>query len=68
MIFPFRIRRAIPHGGNQQCRNPRCGDRLGVFAGRWELCPSCRLAYQRGALVAGVAGALITWLLKVIAS
>lgn len=37
------------------CKIPGCGDRLPAWT-RWRLCPSCRLAYGRGALLAaGVA-------------
>lgn len=48
----FRTERWLP----PICRNPLCGDWLPVKRRRqrWELCPSCRLAYRRGATIAAV--------------
>lgn len=45
-----------------ECKN--CGEELVPFT-RWKLCPSCRVAYGKGAAIMFVLGAiieLIKWL------
>lgn len=43
---------------NPKCREPLKRTKAWERATRWQLCPSCRLAFGRGALLAGVVGFL----------
>jgi len=54
-IFGFRFRGAP----GWFCQVPLCGVHLGNRPRRWEFCPSCRLAFGRGAVVAALAG--VAW-------
>jgi len=66
MWLGFRFTSARPRP--TFCRNPECSDLVPVRRAlpRWELCPSCRLAYTRGALVAGAIGFLVTLVAKLL--
>ncbi len=67
MWLGFRFGR-VGYVPNVLCRNPDCNELLpwDRRPRRWELCPSCRFAYGRGALLAGVVGALVTVLAKLL--
>jgi hypothetical protein len=45
-----------------ECRN--CAERLGYDVGAWRLCPSCRLAYGKGAFWGGLLVAVVVGIFK----